>query len=91
MNDYTKTPVLIDEAGFHMQMIRNTAWSRKGEPANVRVPAQKRTSLTIFGAIYHRGLVSFFVRLPSAIKKRKTPVQSNVSSSNMVERNLCII
>jgi hypothetical protein len=38
-------------------------------------------SLAIFGAIYHRGLVSLSVRRPSASKKQKTPGQPNVFSS----------
>ena len=80
MSDFTKNPVFIDEAGFHMHMIRNTACSRKEEPANTHVPAQRGTSLTVFGTIYHRGLVSLFVRLLSASKKQKIPGQSNASS-----------
>lgn len=58
------------------------AWSRKGEPTNGRVPAQRGTSLTIFSAIYHRGLISLSVQLSSTSKKQNNPGLTNVHSSN---------
>lgn len=67
---------------FYMHMIQNMAWSRKGEQANARVPAQRGTSLTIFGATYHWGLISLSVRLSSTSKKRNNPRLTNLYSSN---------
>lgn len=62
--DFVTKSIFIDEAGFHMHMIRNLAWSRKGEPANVSVPMERKTSLTVFGAISLYRIVSMAVRLP---------------------------
>lgn len=71
--DFFTNCVFIDEAGFHTHMIRNMAWSRKGEPANVTVPTQRGNSITIVGAIHARGVVNMTLRKPKASKKRKLP------------------
>jgi hypothetical protein len=63
--------VFIDEAGFYLHMTRNVAWSEKGEPATVKVPSTRATSITIFGAICSAGIVDLTLRKPRVIKKRK--------------------
>jgi hypothetical protein len=64
--------VFIDEAGFNLHTIRNVAWSKIGQNANVSIPTEKGGSLSFLGAICLRGVISMSVRLPSHKKKRKT-------------------
>jgi hypothetical protein len=63
--------VFIDEAGFYLHMIRNVAWSKKGEAAKVQVPNSRATSITIFGAICSAGIIDLTLRKPRVVKKRK--------------------
>lgn len=49
--NYRENCVFVDEAGFHTQIIRSRAWSRKGDPAVVKVQRQKGVNISIVGCI----------------------------------------
>jgi hypothetical protein len=57
--DFQKNCVFIDEAGFHTQMMRSRAWSKKGDPANVEVHARRGANVTIVGCISPFGTINF--------------------------------
>ncbi|CEP12447.1 hypothetical protein [Parasitella parasitica] len=57
--DFQKNCVFIDEAGFHTQMMRSRAWSKKGDPANVEVHARRGANITIVGCISPFGTINF--------------------------------
>lgn len=40
--DVQKNCIFVDEAGFNTHMIRERAWSKIGEPANITIQKQKR-------------------------------------------------
>jgi transposase len=69
--DFLKNCIFIDEAGFYLDMVRNLAWSKKGEPVPVQVSSIRGTSITIFGAICSEGIVDLTLRKPRVMKKRK--------------------
>ena len=51
--------VFVDEAGFHTQMIRGHAWSKKGDPAVVQVHTQKGVNISIVGCISPFDVINF--------------------------------
>ncbi|KAG1130319.1 hypothetical protein G6F37_013531 [Rhizopus arrhizus] len=57
--DYQNNCVFVDEAGFHTQMIRGRSWSKKGDPAAVKVHTQKGVNISIIGCIASFGVVNF--------------------------------
>lgn len=57
--DFQKNCVFIDEAGFHTQMMRSRAWSKKGDPANVEVHARRGANVSIVGCISPYGTINF--------------------------------
>lgn len=57
--DYQNNCVFVDEAGFHTQMIRGRAWSKKGDPAAVKVHTQKGVNISIIGCIASFGVINF--------------------------------
>lgn len=57
--DYQNNCVFVDEAGFHTQMIRGRAWSKKGDPAIVKVHTQKGVNISIVGCIASFGVINF--------------------------------
>ncbi|CEP15290.1 hypothetical protein [Parasitella parasitica] len=57
--DFQKNCVFVDEAGFHTQMIRGRAWSKKGNPAVVKVHTQKGVNMSIVGCIASFGIINF--------------------------------
>ncbi|CEP10623.1 hypothetical protein [Parasitella parasitica] len=57
--DFKRNCVFVDEAGFHTQMIRGRAWSKKGDPAKVKVHTQKGVNISIVGCISPFGVVNF--------------------------------
>jgi transposase len=72
--DYESNCVFIDEAGFHINMKRSMAWSKKGERANVETPSTRGKTTTIIGAISPYGVVNVKVKTPRVVapsKKRK--------------------
>lgn len=87
--DFHTNCVFIDEAGFHLHMMRGRAWSRKGKSAKVTVPMQKGISLTILGAISHKGIIDISLRLPTVTvsKKRKVDVKSVDSGNGGTKRD----
>lgn len=52
-----KNYVFVDEVGFHAQMIRGRAWSKKGDPAVVKVHTQKGVNISIVGYIVSFGII----------------------------------
>jgi hypothetical protein len=72
--DFINNCVFIDEAGFHTNMKRTRAWSRKGEKAIVKTPVTRAPSHTIIGAISTLGVVQVSLRKPlPAPPKKKAP------------------
>lgn len=57
--DFQSNCVFVDEAGFHTQMIRGRAWSKKGDPAKVKVHTQKGVNISIVGCISPFGVINF--------------------------------
>ncbi|KAI8877528.1 hypothetical protein K501DRAFT_130034, partial [Backusella circina FSU 941] len=57
--DFQKNCVFIDEAGFHTQMMRSRAWSKKGDPALVQVHSRRGANVTIVGCISPYGTINF--------------------------------
>ena len=57
--DFKNNCVFVDEAGFHTQMIRGRAWSKKGDPAVVQVHTQKGVNISIIGCISPFGVINF--------------------------------
>lgn len=69
--DFTKNCVFIDESGFHINMRRSRAWSKKGTEAIVPIDMTKAPSHSVIGAISARGVVNMCLRVPLAPKKIK--------------------
>ena len=93
--DFQKNCVFIDEAGFHTQMMRSRAWSKKGDPAIVQVHSRRGANVTIVGCISPFGTINFSKVEPlkrsdmekleeefkeHATKKRKANVLENSKS-----------
>ena len=57
--DFKTNCVFVDEAGFHTQMIRGRAWSKKGDPAVVQVHTQKSVNISIIGRTSPFGVINF--------------------------------
>ncbi|KAG2213333.1 hypothetical protein INT45_013200 [Circinella minor] len=57
--DFKTNCVFVDEAGFHTQMIRGRAWSKKGDPAVVQVHTQKGVNISTIGCISLFGVINF--------------------------------
>jgi hypothetical protein len=47
--NFMQNCVFVDESGFHSQMIRNRAWSKRNTPATAKVPTQKGVNISIVG------------------------------------------
>lgn len=57
--NFSENCVFVDEAGFNSQLMRSRAWSKKGEPALVKVHTQKGVNISIVGCISSFGTVCF--------------------------------
>lgn len=57
--DYQNNCIFVDEAGFHTQMIRGRAWSKKGDPTIVKVHTQRGVNISIVGCIASFGVINF--------------------------------
>ncbi|KAG2198142.1 hypothetical protein INT47_001540 [Mucor saturninus] len=57
--NFSENCVFVDEAGFNSQLMRSRAWSKKGEPALVKVHTQKGVNINIVGCISSFGTVCF--------------------------------
>jgi transposase len=57
--NFNENCVFVDEAGFHSQMMRGRAWSKKGDPALVKVHTQKGVNISIVGCISPFGTICF--------------------------------
>ncbi|KAG0738811.1 hypothetical protein G6F62_007891 [Rhizopus arrhizus] len=62
--DFTKNCIFIDESGFHINMRKNYAWSRKSERIVVKLPQTRAASHTIIGAISTKGIIHIALRKP---------------------------
>lgn len=62
--DFTKNCIFIDESGFHINMRKNYAWSRKSERAVVKLPQTRAASHTIIGAVSTKGVIHIALRKP---------------------------
>jgi hypothetical protein len=51
--------IVLDEAGFHSQLIKSRSWSKVGDPAIVKVYMQKGVNICIVGCISPFGTVCF--------------------------------
>ncbi|KAI8880293.1 hypothetical protein K501DRAFT_191568, partial [Backusella circina FSU 941] len=72
--DFMKNCIFIDEAGFNLHLRRNFGRSKIGTPAKAVIPTNRGISITIFGAIYHGGILDLTLRRPQPVsqpKKRK--------------------
>ncbi|KAG1137149.1 hypothetical protein G6F37_011656 [Rhizopus arrhizus] len=72
--DYLSSYIFIDEAAFHINMIKTVAWSKISSRAEVVIPKTRPKTTTILGAISPYGAINVKVRKPRAvnqIKKRK--------------------
>jgi transposase len=85
--DFTKNCVFIDEAGFNMHLRRNFGRSKIGTPAKAVVPTNRGISITIFGAIYHGGILDLTLRRPQPVSQPKKRKRNNGSSEENVEVN----
>ncbi|KAG1206726.1 hypothetical protein G6F35_011149 [Rhizopus arrhizus] len=61
------------EAGVNLHIMRNRAWTPKNQPAKVKVPTQKGTSITIMGCISSAGIIDISKRNQGVYKKRRVP------------------
>ncbi|ORE00966.1 hypothetical protein BCV72DRAFT_88365 [Rhizopus microsporus var. microsporus] len=57
--DFQKNYVFIDEAGFHTQMMKGRAWSKVGDPANVKVHNRKGVNISIVVCISPFATINF--------------------------------
>lgn len=58
--NFRENCVFVDEAGFHTQMIRSRAWSKKkGDSAVVKVHRQKDVNISIVGCIAFFEIINF--------------------------------
>lgn len=69
--DFMKNCVFIDEAGFNMHLRRNFGRSKIGTSAKAVVPSNRGISITIFGAIYHGGIIDLTLRKPQPVARPK--------------------
>ena len=60
---YLTNCVFIDEASFQANMRRNYARSKKNEPAHIKVPKLRSSSLSLLAAICHDGLVEASIKI----------------------------
>ncbi|CEI89316.1 hypothetical protein RMCBS344292_03679 [Rhizopus microsporus] len=77
--DFTKNCIFIDESGFHINMRKNCAWSRKPERAVVKLPQIRAAFHTITGAISTKGVIHIALRKPPPplVKDTKKRVRGN--------------
>ena len=85
--DYMKNCVFIDEAGFNMHIRRNFGRSKIGTPAKAVVPTNRGISITIFGAIYHGGILDLTLRRPQPVPRPKKRKRNNGSSEEVTDVN----
>ncbi|ORE06626.1 hypothetical protein BCV72DRAFT_328292, partial [Rhizopus microsporus var. microsporus] len=82
--DFQKNCVFIDEAGFSPHQIRSRAWSVKGTPVIVKVPAQRGIDLSIVGCISPFGTISFSKRKAKTEEIPRTKVKKGATVYHVV-------
>ncbi|KAG1140088.1 hypothetical protein G6F37_011249 [Rhizopus arrhizus] len=84
--DFTKNCIFIDESGFHINMRKNYAWSRKSERAVVKLPQTRAASHTIIGAISTKCIIHIALKkpLPPPAKNTKKRARDNKGKKRAV-------
>ena len=85
--DFMKNCVFIDKVDFNMHLRRNFGRSKIGTPAKAVVPTNRGVSITIFGAIYHGGILDLTLRKPQPVPHQKKRKRNNSSSEQVPEVN----